>query len=67
MRRWEHIAISYSRIAERIVTAACEISAWFTNFRLLAANIVIENSRNGTPPDTGSRFPSPSRRVQENP
>ena len=67
MRRWKHIAASYSRIAERTVTAACEITEWFTNFRLLAANIAIENSRNGTPPDTGSRVPSPYRRAQENP
>ena len=67
MRRWKPDAIGYSRIAERTVTAACEISAWFTNFRLLAANIAIENSRNGTPPNAGSRVPSPYRRAQENP
>ena len=67
MRGWKHDALSYSRIAERTVTAACEISTWFTNFRLPAANIAIENSRNDTPPDAGSRAPSPYRRAQENP
>ena len=67
MGRWKHDAISYSRIVERTVIAACEISAWFTNFRLLAADIAIENSRNGTPPDAGNRVPSPYRRAQENP
>ena len=65
MRREKRSASGCSRIVKCTPFAACELSAQFTNFRLPTADVAIENSRNGTPPDADCRVVSAYRCVRE--